>query len=373
MKAIDRANVLAYRAWALGLHGHQAAATPGAGGDLAVLDLGVQDTPAGSALHALAVRVSSAEDARAMREGLVTTWTTRGAPHLHRPGDLVALSRALWPWSDADALARLDTSASPVRATGRPARETLRLVAEQIADIVTEPMPKGDVSTALTPRIPAELTVDCRRCEATHIVETLWRSAILPAGIVFDPDERVVTFVRVPDWPGVPDDTEDAEGLITAYLRLLGPATPSDVAAFLGTTRPEVEAHWPGGLVDVAVDGGAAWLPEAALDDLVSPPDPPAVRLLPPSDPWLQARDRDLTVPDRDRQKAVWPILGRPGVVLVDGDAAGVWRARKKGRRLEVAIAPFRRLTAGTRRGIDEQARVLAQLRDATDALVTVE
>ena len=362
---IDRRRVLAYRAWAQGLHRDAAAAH-----ELEVLDLGVQDTPPGSASHALAIRtVATTADAA---EGLVTTWSVRGAPHVHRDGDLVALSHALWPWSDADALARLDTASSPVRDSGLPAREALRLVADNIADIVTEPMAKGDVSTALTPRIPDAMTVDCRRCNATHIVETLFRAAVLPAGIVFDPDERVVTFVPVPGWPGIPDDSVGADSLMTSYLRLLGPAAPADVAAFLGSTRPEVEGRWPDGLVEVAVDDKAAWIPEASLDALVSPPDPPTVRMLPPSDPWLQARDRDLVVPDREHQKAIWPILGRPGVVLARGDVAGTWRSRKKGRRLEVTVTPFVRIPAAVRRGIADQADLAAHTKGLTEATVTV-
>lgn len=362
---VDRTRVLAYRAWVQGLHGNTADPL-----DLAVLGLGVQDTPPGSATHALAVRGAAADD---VSDAVATTWSVRGAPHVHRRGDLVALAPALWPWSDADALARLDTSASPVRASGMPAREALRFVAEQIADIVTEPIPKGQVSTALTPRIPPAMTVDCRRCEATHIVETLFRSAVLPAGIVFEPDTRVVTFVPIPDWPGVPEAAAGTEAVIGAYLRLLGPATPVEVASFLGSTRAEVETQWPDGLVEVEVDRrGTAWLPEDAVGDLLAPPDPPAVRLLPPSDPWLQARDRDLIVPDRERQQALWPILGRPGALLVDGDIAGTWRGRKKGRRLEVTVQPFGRLDPASRRALDEEAAIAAAARGAAEATVIV-
>lgn len=363
---VDRRRVLAYRALVQGLHADGEVAA-----GLSVLDLGVQDTPPGSAAHAISIRLETGVG-RGTDHDLVTTWSTRGAPHVHRRADLVAMSRALWPWSDADALARLDTSSSPVRASGLPAREALRLVADNIADIVTEPMAKGDVSTALTPRVPEAMTVDCRRCEATHIVETLFRSAVLPAGIVFDPDERVVTFVPVPGWPGIPDDAVGADRLMRSYLGLLGPAAPADVAAFLGSTRAEVEGRWPDGLVEVAVDDKAVWIPEASLDALASAPDPPTVRMLPPSDPWLQARDRDLVVPDREHQKAIWPILGRPGVVLVRGDVAATWRSRKKGRRLEVTVTPFGRIAASVRRGIADQADLAAHTKGLTEATVTV-
>lgn len=367
MAKVNRRQVLAYRAHAHGLHRDTFAA-----GDLAVLDFGVQDTPPGSAAQAMAVRLGSPVPSRD-GDGLTTTWSVRGAPHVHRVGDLHCLSRALWPCTDEDALARLDPSATAVRASGMRARDALRFVAEQLADIVTEPMRKGDVSTALTPRLPAAFTVDCRRCKATHIHETLFRCAVLHAGITFDPAERAVTFVPAPGWPGVPDDTVGSAHLGRDYLRLLGPATPKEVAGFLGTKPSELRAAWPDGLAEVDLDGAPTWIPQEALDVLTAPPDPPAVRLLPPSDPLLQARDRDLLVGDREQRKALWPILGRPGALLVDGEVAGIWRARKKGRRLEVTVEPFRRLGRSTRRGIDEEAALLAAVRGAVGAAVTIE
>lgn len=366
--SIDRQQILAYRAFVQGLHRHTDAV-----GDLAILDLGAQDTPPGSAAQALAIRLESPAADVAGASDLATTWSLRGAPHLHRGDDLVSLSRALWPWSENDALARLDTSSSAVRSAGLPAREALRFVAGQIADIVTQPMPKGDVSTALTARLPAGMTVDCRRCKARHIVETLFRSAVLPAGIRFDPDERVVTFVPIPDWPGVPEESAGAAGVLAAYLRLLGPATTDDVAAFLGTRRTEVKSQWPEGLAEVDVAGERRWIPEEAVDALTAPPDPPAVRLLPPSDSFLQARDRDLVVPERSHQKVLWPILGRPGALLVHGEVTGAWRARKKGRRLDVTVQPFHQLPASTRRGMEQEVALLARVRGVADAVITID
>lgn len=362
MERIDRTQALAHRAAAQGLHRETTDVAA-----LAVLDLGVQDTPPGSATQAIAMRLGEAVPADAP---LVTAWTFRGAPHVHRDGDLEELARALWPSSDTDALVRLDTSASPVRATGLPAREALRLVAEAMADIVAEPMPKGAVSTALTPRVPAAMTVDCRVCKATHIVETLFRTAALPAGLAFVPGERTVTFAPIPDWPGVPAETRGLDRLLAAYLHLHGPSTPEAAAAFLGTRADEVRPHWPGDLVEVDLADERAWVPEADLPALRDAPDPPDVRLLPPSDPWLQARDRALVVPDEAGRKALWPILGRPGAVLVRGEVAGTWRARKQGRRLDVTVEPLTSVPCSLTERIAEEARLLAAARGLADAAV---
>ena len=65
----------------------------------------------------------------------------------------------------------------------------------------------------------------------------------------------------------------------------------------------------------------------------------------------LQGRDRDLLVPDKSRHKALWPVLGRPGAVLVGTEVVGMWRPKATGERFtlrlelwdKVAPAPARR------------------------------
>ena len=57
--------------------------------------------------------------------------------------------------------------------------------------------------------------------------------------------------------------------------------------------------------------------------------------------------------------------IGAPGVLLVDGDVAGLWRPQKKGKRLVVNVDP---LSAAARRAadaIEAEAQVLAPHRGA--------
>src|SRR5256885_809561 len=76
-------------------------------------------------------------------------------------------------------------------------------------------------------------------------------------------------------WPAIPDEVSGIGRVITAYLRFFGPATPTEVAGFLGTTRKSVLPHWPDGLSEVDLEGKACWLPEERVDALRKPPDPP--------------------------------------------------------------------------------------------------
>jgi Winged helix DNA-binding domain len=84
------------------------------------------------------------------------------------------------------------------------------------------------------------------------------------------------------------------------------------------------------------------------------------VRLLGPFDLFLQARDRPLLVDDPVRAKELWPVLGRPGAVLVDGDLVGSWRPRKAGKRLTVLVHPWEQMPRARREAIEQQAERLA-------------
>ena len=64
-------------------------------------------------------------------------WSHRGAPHLHRADDLVGLARALWPWSDADAQARMGRAATRLAGAGIAALRGLALTAEAWHSVVS--------------------------------------------------------------------------------------------------------------------------------------------------------------------------------------------------------------------------------------------
>jgi hypothetical protein len=190
------------------------------------------------------------------------------------------------------------------------------------------------------------------------------------AGVCLDRSRGDTWLAPVPGSPGVPAAAAGTADLIAAYLRVLGPATPTEAAKFLDTSTTAARPAWPGGLVEVSVDGRRTWLPADRVDALRTAPRPDLVRLVPPSDPYLQARDRDLLVPDRARQKEVWRILGNPGALLVDGEVAGTWRPKKSGARLELTIVPFERVPARVRTAVAAEAERVAQVRGAKDLRV---
>ncbi|MCS7479781.1 winged helix DNA-binding domain-containing protein [Umezawaea endophytica] len=299
--------------------------------NLTVFDLGVQDSER-SAAAALAARTTTNPNLT----DYTTTWTVRGAPHLHRPTDMPTLATRLWPLSDADALTRMSRPRGITNG-----RAALTAVATALRKVVTKPMTKGEASNKITSMIPTELTAWCRGCNTTHVQDPIFRLAALPAGLIFDTTQKTVTFTPLPKRPAVPTETKGFTDLLLAYLTLHGPAGPTEVANYFGSTTTEIKKRWPQDLAEVKVDGKQAWLPPTRLNTLNNPPDPNAVRLLPPLDPYLQARDRDLLVPDKDHQKEVWRILGRRGAIMVDGEITGTWQAKATAKHLEITLNPF--------------------------------
>lgn len=330
---MNREQVLAYRWKAQGL------GRDGELGVLSVLTLGIPDTPYGSARAALAMRMDDApaEDA----DGYTLAWTFRGAPHLHRTEDIPHLAKALWPASDADATSRLVAERKPLKEAGIGGLEAFETAAKAMRKVVKKAMPKGEVSAGVTRELPKAYSYECRGCEATHVYGGLFQQVGLPGGVRLVPGGKTTLTTAFDKYP-LPKKAEGTDDVIRAYLRLHGPATLGEAAGYLGTSQAAAKHAWSeGGLADFELNGKQVWLPEDQLDALSKAKPGKEIRLIPPGDPYLQMRDRDLLVPERQRQKEIWRMLGNPGAVLVGPEVAGIWRSRLSGKKLTLTVQPF--------------------------------
>ncbi|SDC08702.1 DNA glycosylase AlkZ-like family protein [Actinokineospora iranica] len=360
---LTRERVLAYRVARHGLHRDTARVT-----DLAVLDLGVQD--GGAPRAALAARLPDGADLD--DPALVVVWAFRGAPHLLRRADLPELAGSLWPRSDADAIARLGGSGTKFKKAGIPGLTVFAGGARALRDVVDREKPRGQVSAEVTAALPPEYSYDCRVCAATHVYGSLFQLVGLFAGVEVRAQTRPTTLRPVADRCPVPAESTGAGPLVEAYLRLHGPSTLAHAAGFLDTTQAQVKPVWPEGLVEVRVDGKPCYLAEEDVPALLGAPPADLVRLLPPHDPLLQLRDRDLLVPDEARRKRVWRMIGNPGALLVGGEVAGTWRTKTAGRALAVTVEPFARLASAARKAVEDEAQRVAVARGHTEARVTI-
>lgn len=353
-----RSQVLAHRVVAQQLDRDPGTTTDPA--QVALLDLGAQDTGPDGARWALAVRGADLDPT-----DLLWAWTLRGAPHAYRRSQAAAVAAATWPWSEADAAKRVFDAAARFKAADVTVLDALGRIAREMRDVVSAPTVKGEVSGALHERLPSSWQRWCRPCQAEHVYEQPFRLAALHAGLELEPGTSPPVLRRVPRWRGPAARVPSALDPVRAALRLLGPATHQHVAEYLDSPVAEVRVHWPEEAREVSVEGQRRWVVDAA-----DPPEPDAtrgvVRLLGPYDLFLQARDRELLVADPDRRKALWPVLGRPGAVLSGHEVVGTWRPRTSGSRLRLVVDPWTRLPGRAR--LEEQAERLATFRSLTFA-----
>jgi hypothetical protein len=351
---VTREQVLGFRVRAQQLDREAGAGTVA---DTAVLDYGVQDTGPDGAAWALSIRGLDSSDVQ--DDDLSLLWTLRGGPHLYRRADLPAIAAAVAPFSDEDAGKRIYDASKPLRQAGIGNLEGLDQVAAQLRKIVTKPAVKGDVSGRLAAVLDPPHLRFCKPCGVTHAWEMPFRLAAIRAGLELQPGTSPPVLQRIPGFTTPAKTVPPRFDVIRAYLRLLGPATPKQVAAFLDAPVKAVTARWPSDVVAVTVNGGPASILAEDVTALTAGR-AETTRLLGPYDLFVQAKDRDLLIDDPVRAKAVWPVLGRPGVVLRDGDPAGTWRPRKQGKRFRLEVDLWAPVAQDT---IEEQAERLAAFR----------
>ena len=320
----------------------------------AAASAGMRDSPAGAAFDALAARIAPAGasarppsapagDPR-QRPGLVGVWGPRAAPYLVAAADVGVFTRGALPADEASAR-KLAPSAG--KALGPHAVTYADAVAQvgeaMVAVVAAGPVGRDDLHAELRERLPAELLWWCKGCRSHHVHPMVCRGVgqLGQVGRLVDAPSRAVTFVALAAPADPVRDAEHRAELTRRALHHHGPLTTAELAAWRAASRADASARLAavaGEVEEVHRAGRAAWALAADLPLLSDPPPPRGVRLLPAGDPLLDGRDRDSIVLDPGAQRALWPAIGGPGAVLHDGRVVGTWRAKAKGRRLEVTL-----------------------------------
>jgi hypothetical protein len=279
----------------------------------------------GAAELALSARVAglTQEEVRAElweARALVKAWTVRGTLHLHPAGDL-----PLW--------------AAAARALAEP--EDARVV-----DAIGKAL---DGRCLLREELAEEVAKDAGEWTREKIGSG-WGYFIGPASQIGKlchgpPRGNKVTFVRTDQWIRW-RDLDPGRALKQACRRFLetyGPAGRRELAGWLAVKPAAVPA-----LPEVKVEPGRARGP---------------LRLLPEYDCYVMGfREREQLVPEnvrariRSHPKGRFEGIAAVPTVLVDGVVAGTWRRGKKGKRVELAVEPARRLTKQEREELEAEA-----------------
>jgi len=310
--------------------------------------IGLQAQVDSCAIHALSMRCAERPDAASIKRvvledrALVRTWGQRDTLHLYASDDLPWIIAARGVWKQTG------------RRGGMPSDELLDDMAA-----VFEDAGDGLVRSDLIGHIPGSYVDELRdhpgagtkpeRFAASRIIWLLARRG----DIVFGPmagKERA--YVWRASWlPGlewVEHDAIDAcQELTRRYLSVFGPATPKDVAHYMGAKVTDARAWMKSmaeELVQVEVPGKkelAAMAEDA--DELVAGAEPWPARLLPAYDTVLMGHaDKRWILPDAGEEKAIWKKAAVVSAVAVDrGVIVATWAHKKRTRAVDVTLSPM--------------------------------
>jgi hypothetical protein len=354
----ERDRVLAFRAARQGLDERQprslaeAAACP------------ASDFQRGSALLAIAARtteITRERYDRATDAGQVAVGhCLRAAIHATAPADLALFGRALVADQPADLLEQLGEQIKQQLAEQSiDPRDALDEVARASADALSEQgaLDRTDLHQELRARVRAELLPWCQGCQSHHVAPMLWRYALVKLGARRDSRRRYLL--------AEPGRIQPPAEAVRRFLRYYGPATVKEFQDWTRVGQTHARALWQeveGELLAVRLDGRRAWLLADDREPFESPSDGHGLHLLPAGDPYLQRPNRKLLVPDAELRKRAFRPVASPGVVLQDGHVAGLWRARARGKRLEIDVEQVGRID---RDALQAEAQRVAELRDA--------
>lgn len=382
---------------------------------------GAQNTPPGSALLSLHARVSGltrGEFERALYgdRSLLQAWSLRAAPTIFPTADRAVFTAGLLPVDDASICAYVGGVEPALEKTGIRAVDAVELLAEALLDALDgRALAKDALGVELAARVERKLDEaqraawrlpswyasgqslgesvarfllpvlalrglcchDERRGSQAYIRRVdQWENLTPPAGAGRGEQNEKHNYLnseegapsRLGKRPGVRSvDAILRAELVRRYLRCYGPSTARHFAEWAGIGLAQAEESWKqvqGELAPVYIAGKPAWLLENDLARFSAPPAPEGVRFLPPHDPFLQLRDRESLVADPALRREIWRSAGSPGVILVDGQLAGVWRSRKQGGRLKIGIRWAMAVASVARSQVEVEGNGLAAVLD---------
>src|SRR3954452_17937427 len=183
---------------------------------------------------------------------------------------------------------------------------------------------RDDLHEQLRSKLPGALLPWCESCGSHHAR----RGLLIMAGLrgrlcISGRAGRQPVFARTDQlvgWDAPPREEAGAE-FVRRYRRTYGDPDVAHFTEWAGLGRAHARELW-------ALAGETMGRRQVLK----------GVRLLASGDPVLLGRDREALLPDPAARKKVWASLGGMGIVLDDGEAVGLWRPRKQGKRLDVTV-----------------------------------
>jgi hypothetical protein len=349
---------------------------------------GIQNTPHGSAELSILARVDKlrpGEVDKALEDhNLVQAWSLRASPHVFPAEEYGTYTAGVLPPDDRSTRHFISGANEHLDRAGMAASRLISVIVPLIAEVLDgRGLVKDDLGREVADRMTPSLTDEQRTLwnepdAYGRFGETLVRYGLyvasLKGAVCHGPREGTSYLMVRPDqWLCLPRVVagQARADIVRRYLHCYGPTTPGALSQWAGISKEQAASQWS--LVSpemVDLGPGVGWLLSSDLDALDNPPTPEGTRLLPPHDPYLQARDRLLLVPDRSNHGRIWRAAGNPGAVLQCGELIGTWQPRTRNSTFTLEITPFASLASSERNSIREEAELVARLRGAEKLMV---
>jgi DNA glycosylase AlkZ-like len=312
---------------------------------------------------------------------LVGLWAMRGAPYVIPSADLSVFTLGALPRDRVSFKQSLGGLADALEEAGLDPFETLHEMADAAKTLLDgTTMNVNDLRDAIYARVRSLRKVKRPEFTRDPMPEPLFRAVgTIGAACIVSGRGTDAELARTDQWlktmPPAPDPPEARAELARRFLHCYGPATAQQFADWTERSLADAKdafALIEGETVEVPVAKTKARLLARDQKALAAPPRSRGVRLIPAQDPYLQQRDRATVLPKEAERRKLWRAVRGPGGLLVDGEIVATWRARTKGRLLEMTVEPFRRLAHSIREAIDDEAQRIAPFRGCEAAEVTL-
>lgn len=175
-----------------------------------------------------------------------------------------------------------------------------------------------------------------------------------PRSTFFRPDRWIRSWKE-------PTSREAFSKLFLNFVGCYGPVVTGDFAHWWGIPRSEERSILEtngGDLAEVQVGEDKGWMLRADAEEASSLISTRVVRLLPSFDCYAMFYSpREAFVARAHRSKIFRQTAGwNSPAIVVDGLAAGIWSMRRRPKKIEIAIEPFKNLTSVERNRLEEEA-----------------
>jgi hypothetical protein len=311
-------------------------------------------------------------------KSLVMVWAMRGAPYIVPTDEIAIFTTGSLPTGEESLSTYFGGWAKTLGDVGSSLEDLVTRVAE-VADQVLDgrTLVVDELRHAIAGHMPEIRGLKPPSGAHAELPEPLFR-LLGQMGVACIVEPRRMTdaiIARTDQWLGrkpksIGADQARAE-LSRRFLRCYGPASAKAFAEW--TTRSVSDARSAFSDIETELvddDSGERLLAED-LRALKARRKPSGVRLMPAHDPFLQQRDRERLLPDQKKRKLLWRPVGAPGLLLVDGKAAGVWKASRDGGLLNLTVQPFASISKSVRQAVSGEAEAIAPFRGAERAVVS--